>query len=498
MRTLAGLLLAAACAFAGDPVHLIVLHTNDLHGQLMPHPASPARAVLRGKPAGGFPHLVTMVRNIREQAAREGAKVLLFSAGDIFQGTPVGNETRGDAVIACMRLAGYDAMAVGNHEFDYGVENMFRLAKAAPFPVLAANMGPIEGTSVAAWTKIEAPDAPCTIAVIGLITPMTPLITSPAVGERFKFADPVATARGLVKEIDADLHFVLSHCGRDVELRIAREVEGVALVAGGHSHTPVQRVIGTVPYVQTHGKSYTLGRVDLWLDPDGWKVLRAKTALLPVDPSEHAADPEVQAIVDRYGKVLEKKLAVVVGELAAPARRARGLFSSSAGNWMADVVRDVGRAEIGITNKGGIRTDLEPGKVTMGDVYRLMPFENTIVTMKLTGADVRKLVERHVGLGGEVRAPGLEWSGMRVVLKSPREIQAILVGGAPLDPERTYLVATNSFLSWGGDGFEAFRRGAGRAETGVLFRDALAADLRKRSPVKPPAERRIVVAVAAR
>ena len=152
MRTLFGLLLGAAVAAAGDPVHLIVLHTNDLHGQLAPHRASPARAVLRGKPAGGFPHLVTMVRQIRAEAEKEGAKVLLFSAGDIFQGTPVGNETRGDAVIECMREVGYDAMALGNHEFDYGVDNMLRLAKAAPFPVLAANMGGLEGTALAAWT----------------------------------------------------------------------------------------------------------------------------------------------------------------------------------------------------------------------------------------------------------------------------------------------------------------------------------------------------------
>jgi 2',3'-cyclic-nucleotide 2'-phosphodiesterase (5'-nucleotidase family) len=497
VRSLLALLLAATFAWAGDPVHLIVLHTNDLHGQLAPHPASPARAVLRGKPAGGFPHLVTMVRQIREQALKDGATVLLFSAGDIYQGTPVGNETRGDAVLECMREAGYQAMALGNHEFDYGIENTLRLAKAAPFPVLAANMGGIEDTAISAWTKIGAPAAPCTIAVIGLITPTTPQITSPAVGKRFKFADPVATARSLVKQVDADLHFVLSHCGRDVERRIALEVPGVTIVAGGHSHTPVEQVVGDVPHVQTHGKSYTLGRIDLWLDPDGWKVVRSTARLLPVDPAVYPADPKVQAIVDKYSKVLDRKLAVVVGELAGPARRRRGNHSSSAGNWMADVVRRVGKAEIGITNKGGIRTDLEAGKVTLGDVYRLMPFENTIVTMRLTGADIRELVDRHVGLGSEQRAPGLEWSGMQVVVED-FETTKITIDGRALEAARIYLVATNSFLGWGGDGFEPFRRGTERAETGVLFRDALAADLRARSPVVPPTERRLIVAKPAR
>ena len=137
MKTFGLLLVLTAVVLAGEPVTLIVLHTNDLHGQLDPQPASPRRAVLRGKPAGGFAHLATMVRAVRKEAP---GRVLMLDAGDIFQGTPIGNETRGDAVIECMNALAYHAGALGNHEFDFGIPNMLRLVKRADFPVLAANM----------------------------------------------------------------------------------------------------------------------------------------------------------------------------------------------------------------------------------------------------------------------------------------------------------------------------------------------------------------------
>ena len=167
------LLLLGAVALADEPVRLTVLATNDLHGQLDPLPPSPVRSVLRGRPAGGYAHLAALVHAIR----REGPPVLLLDCGDIFQGTPVGNETRGDAVIDCMNLLGYDAGALGNHEFDYGFRNMARLVQRANFPVLAAN---VSGARVLKpYVVIGPPRAPCRVAVIGLLTPGTPSITTP-------------------------------------------------------------------------------------------------------------------------------------------------------------------------------------------------------------------------------------------------------------------------------------------------------------------------------
>ena len=231
----------------------------------------------------------------------------------------------------------------------------------------------------------------------------------PAVGRAYKFADPIATTKRLVREIKADLYIVVSHCGIDVEKKLAESVPQLALVVGGHSHTPITHTFGTVLVSQTHAKSLSLGRVDIELDPDTWKVLKARATLLPVDPQTTPADPAVKAVIDKHRAVLGKKLQEVLGTLTEPARRKRGKFSSTAGNWMTDVIRDVGKAQIGFTNKGGLRADLEAGKVTLSDVYRLMPFENVVVSMDLTGSDVRSLILKHLS-----KRHSLEWSGMRV------------------------------------------------------------------------------------
>jgi len=362
---------------------------------------------------------------------------------------------------------------------------MARLVGRARFPILAAN---VSGAKVLKpYVVFAPPKTPCRVAVIGLITTSTPYITTPGVTGGLEFADPVPVVRALVKEIDADLFVVTSHLGRDDELRLARAVPELALICGGHSHTPYVRKIGKTLVLQTQGRSITLARADLDLDPDGWRVVRSKGEFLPVDPRAAPPDRRVQEIVDRYGADLATRMKEVVGELAAPLRRARGRVSSSAGNWMADVIRRQGRAEIGFMNKGGIRCDLEAGDVTAGDVYRIMPFDNTVVAMDLTGAEVRAILERN---SAEGRRSGLEWSGLVVEIERDGRLAAVRVGDAPLDDEHTYRVATNSFVAAGGDGFMTFREGR-RREIGPLVRDALAKDLAARSPLTPPAAQRL-------
>lgn len=495
MRRLLTLLFLAAAALGGDPVHLVVLHTNDLHGQLEPLPPSPAT---RNRPAGGFAHLATMVRGARREAEERHAGFLLLDGGDIFQGTPLGNETRGDAVIEAMNALTYDAGALGNHEFDYGLKNLERLAGKADFPILAANLS--GARNVKPYVLLGPPRVPCRVCVIGLITPGTPSITTRGTTDGCRFADPAPVVRGILKEVEADLFVVVSHLGRDDERRLAQEVDGLALILGGHSHTPYVEKIGGTLLVQTQGRGVALARADLDLDPDTWKVVAARGELLPVDPGATEPDLAIARIIERYGRDLDVKLKEVVGELAAPARRRRGLSSSSAGNWLADVTRRAGGAEIGFMNKGGIRCELEAGPVTRGDVYRIMPFENVVVSMDLTGAEVRALLERHLRPGA---FPALEWSGLEVEVvqgggDGEYELGAVRAGGRPLDPERTYRVAANSFLASGGDGFVVFRDGRNRKEDGRLFRDAIAADLAERSPVTPPAEERLKVVAAAK
>jgi len=487
------LLLLGALAFAGGNERVVVVFTNDLHGQMEPLPASPLRPFLQTQEAGGYAHEATMIRAARREAAEAKASFVLLDAGDIYQGTPIGNETRGEAMVAAMNTLDYDAMELGNHEFDYGVGNVVRLVKQAKFPVLAANASGIR--EVKPYVVLAPPRVPCRIAVIGLITTETPRITGPGATKGVRFSDPAETVRALMKEVEADLYIVVSHMGRDADLKLAADVPGIALIAGGHSHTPVnERVNGTL-VLQTHAKSLSLARADLTLDPKGWKVVDAKGQLLPVDPRAAPADPAVAAVIDKYGKDLDARLKEVVGELLGPARRDDG----TAGNWMTDVIARVGKAEIGFMNRGGIRADLEKGRVTRADCYRIMPFDNDVVSMDLTGKEIRELLERHFGNASSPYR--LDWSGLAVDVEGAGEtyrVVAIEAGGKPLEDARTYRVATNSFLAAGGDGFEAFRRGRNTASAGVLIRDALANDLLKHSPLTPPTDERVRIRETAR
>ncbi|MDH3591865.1 MAG: bifunctional metallophosphatase/5'-nucleotidase [Planctomycetota bacterium] len=488
MRVIGLLLALAAAAVADEPVRLILLHTNDVHGQLRPLPPSPRRGFLRTKPAGGFAHLATMVRNIRKTAKASGAFTLLLDGGDIYQGTPIGNESRGKAVVDAMNALGYDAGALGNHEFDFGRKVLDALIDRATFPFLAANMSGHE--KIKPYIVIDKPRAPCKIAIIGLITPATPYITTRTATKGLSFTDPIPVLRALRKEVVADLYVVVSHCGKDDEFKMARNVDGIAAIIGGHSHSPyVVNIEGTVA-VQTHTRSLSLGRIDLELDPESFAVRSGAGRQLIVDPGAVPADPAITKIIEHYGKDLDKKLEEVVGTVTGPLRRDRRHRSCSAGNWMADVMRTSGKADIGFMNKGGVRAEIEAGDVTFGDVYRIMPFDNVVTAMDLTGAEVLALLTRHFATRG-----ALDWSGLAVDVvpgKKGYRVAAVTVGGVALDPKKTYRVATNSFMAAGGDGYKTFRAGRNRF-FGRLVREALADDLRARSPLTPPAEQRLRV-----
>ena len=497
---LTALFVLACLVGAEEPVRLTVLHTNDLHGQLRPLPPSPVRPVLRGKAAGGFAHLATLVNLHRDAARARGEAVLLLDAGDLFQGTPIGNETRGLAVVEVMNRLRYTAAALGNHEFDYGIEAMLALARKARFPFLAANLSRPKGDlkPVLPYVVLEPPGVPCKIALIGLITPQTPMMTAPIIGRTLRFADPTATLRSLLKEIDAELIIVVSHLGLQADRELADTVPGIHLIVGGHSHTPAHEMRGGVCLVQTHSRGMTLGKVELEFEPATRKLRGASSRLIEVDPTETKADPQIARTIEVYGLRLKEKLARVVGSLTEPLRRTRGLASSTAGNWFTDVIRREGQAMVAFQNKGGIRCDLEPGEVTAEDIYRIMPFENTVVAMDLKGSAIRALVERHLAGSGY---PGLEWSGMRV--EAVREGERLIpirieVDGRLLEDDAVYRVATNSFLAFGGDGFVEFRAGENRSETGQFLRDVLGADLARRSPFAPAPTERLMLPAGAR
>ena len=505
-RILAGLALAAAAALAGDaaraadsrPRAVTILYTTDFHSAFDPIPAY----WLPGSPKlGGAPQLATMVRDIR----RREETVFLFDAGDMFTGM-LSNLTRGEALMEMMLSMGYDAMAIGNHEFDYGSENFTRQMNRVPFPVLAANVF-YKGTTRdygRPFTLLERNGI--RLLVIGIIGQDARSVALPSGIVDLDFTDPIPAVRAIVKEFKprVDLVVVLAHQGKtgpqqtdaearpevqrdfDEDIRLCGEVEGIDVFVGGHAHrgieTPyVHPKTGTL-IVQTYGYGTRLGYLKLRLQEG--RIVSHQGELLKVWSDRIAPDPVVAAKIDGYKRQTAAAIGQVVGR--STARLVRDYNRESPlGSFVADVMREAAGAELAFHNAGGLRADLPEGAVTNGNILDALPFLNTLVVCEMTGAQIREVLEQGLSLErGLIQVSGIAAS---YDLRQPvgRRLSSVTIGGKPLDPARVYRAATNSFLAQGGDLYETFLR-TKQTDIGRALSDVLIEDFRKRVEVSPP------------
>jgi 2',3'-cyclic-nucleotide 2'-phosphodiesterase (5'-nucleotidase family) len=477
---LLGLLSCAAPAAVVDeaPLHLVVLHTNDVHGQLGPR---------RGE--GGLERLAARVQAIRA-GLEDGAELLVVDAGDWYQGTPEGRVDLGGPFLALLGQVGYDALAVGNHELDFGVAHLEELLAEHALPAVCANVfDPRTGRRAPwgePWRIVERGGQ--RIALVGLLTPETPTITD-ASTRALEFRDPAAVladALARLAEREVDLVIPLTHLGVREDTRLA-QLWGVPLIVGGHSHTELADglQVGSTRIVQSGAKARYLGRVDLWIERATKQVTYVESTLLPLRDDDELAllPPSFRAACDDLAARAATNMDEVVGCLDAPLeRKGARIASSTAGNLIADVFRARAETPIAVHNKGGIRTSLDAGPVTRRDLFELLPFDNTLVVLDVSGAELIEAVRRAIE---EPEHSGIEISGIRVRVADPGAPKSRLLavelagdsGSAPIDPAARYRVATNSFLAGGGDGY--FDAGVKIAvDTGLLMRDLLEDALR--------------------
>ncbi|MCE9592921.1 MAG: bifunctional metallophosphatase/5'-nucleotidase [Planctomycetes bacterium] len=494
-----GLVACATPPRPSEPVHLVILHTNDVHGQVLERRAT---WLDREHPPalGGLERLAAEVNAQRRRAEADGAFVIVVDGGDWYQGTPEGALDRGRPFVEALMCIGYDAVSLGNHDFDHGVANLERLIDAARVPAIAANVREANGERIAwaqPWRIVER--GGLRVALVGFLTPSTPYITHrDASALRFARADD-EYAR-VAKELDGKVDWIVpvGHLGVDESIELAKAHPELRLIVSGHSHTYLAegQLEGDTLIVQTGLKASALGRVDAWLDPATKRVLAIHAEVLDLlaDAAPRNRDPELARrcaeLVDRA----KTDLANVVGTLAAPLERAKGFQSSTAGNWTTDLMRELTGADVAIHNKGGIRTDIQAGPVTRRDLFENAPFDNTVVSFELSGADLASVVRR--ATEGATHG-GLEYSGL--VVRARRDgagklgLVSIEIGGRPLEPGARYRVATNSFLADGGDGLDEFERATERREAPMLIRDLCEWGLANRGIVTPPNEARCVL-----
>ncbi|MGI5816874.1 MAG: bifunctional metallophosphatase/5'-nucleotidase [Armatimonadota bacterium] len=484
----AALILMLTCAVWAAPQSVTILHFNDFHGNVVTPEGEGA--------LGGIARIAGAIEQIRAENAQAGATTLVLIAGDVLQGTPLSTVFHGEADVAALNHMGISAMAVGNHEFDYGMPNLHRLIEMANFPVLSANIRrKVDGTLVFGGTeRFMAGDE--MIVVMGLTTPETRVTTMPSNVENLDFEDPAETARTLADRITRTRDRVvvaLTHLGHEEDVQLAKDVPALDVVVGGHSHTMIEEAVraGNALVVQAKGYGEYLGRLDLVIE--GGKVLSHQYALIPMDESV-PEDARVAAVVTEYQNKLDDAIKRVVGFAEVPLNGNREDVRSgetNLGNAITDAMRLVSGAPIALHNGGGIRSSIDQGPITLEEVLQVLPFGNEVATLELTGAQLRQILQRSIA---EPRPFGgfLHVSGLKIVAEGG-VLTEVMVGDEPLDDGRAYTVATNAFLMEGGDGYETFTEGAKQYYVGTKLDTSFVQYLTKHGSISPEVEGRITI-----
>jgi 5'-nucleotidase len=516
-------LFAQVTGAQDDSFNLTIMHTNDEHSWHAP----------QNDGNGGSALMAAVVKQIRA----EGGNTLLLDGGDRFTGTLFHTVHKGEDAAQIMNLMGYDAMTLGNHEFDGNKDNpeiLENFVNALEFPVVSANITFPAASSLAEKVKpyVVLELGEDKVAVIGLTTPETVVLSTP--GKDLVFENDLVTVTlNAVDEItDQGVNkiILLTHIGLDAAMVLAPELRGIDVFVDGHSHTllgnaytaaadrypiPVEDSEGnTIHYVQAGEKSIYLGRLNVTFDADG--VVTAASGDSILLSRYITPDPEMAALVAELQEpvtmLAEQPINATTDVLLVGERTVCRVEECNLGNLIADAMRAETGAQIAIMNGGGIRASIEPGDITLGEVLQVQPFGNTIATFEAKGLDIVAALENGVSqlrieAGKVIRAGAAgrfpQVSGLRYSwdpnLEPGNRVQSVEVlaedgSYREIDPEATYTVVTNNFVRQGGDGYSMFNDNAlnpydfGRVDYEVLV-DYLAAN----SPITAAVEGRITI-----
>lgn len=521
-------LASAAPTMAETTLH--ILHINDLHSRIQPinrfNSTCSAEDEAAGACFGGVARIATAIRAIRDPLQAAGEAVIVLDAGDQYQGSLFFTTYRGAAAGAFMETIGFDAMALGNHEFNNGPEGLLPLLDAVSFPVIAGNLDvtgdPALNGRVQDHVVLDVNGMQ--VGIIAALTRDTQDISSP--GPNVIFQDEIAALQADVDALAAqgvDKIIALTHVGLPADMRIAEAVTGIDVIVGGHSHSylsqddpgregPYPLWISNpegalVPIVQAYAYGKYLGHLEVTFDAAGDVVYAAgNTKLLDASVTP---DATIAARVAELAGPIEAAMVEIVGETTGFIEGDRAVCrvtECAMGNLVADAmldrVRDQG-IQIAIANGGGLRASIDAGEVTMGEVFTVLPFQNTLATFQLTGADVLAALENGVSQVEEGAGRFPQVAGLRFVWSPAAEAGARItaaevdMGGtwAPIDPAAVYGVVSNNFMRGGGDGYRVFATNAQNAyDFGPGLEDVAATYLRENSPYTPYTDGRISTA----
>jgi 5'-nucleotidase len=475
---------------------ITILQLNDVY-QISP--------VDKGKNGG-----MARVATIQKQIRADSPNTLFLIAGDFISPSVASRLFKGKQMVDALNSAGMDIATFGNHEFDFGPDVLRERMKESRFAYTIANVfdkatgRPFGGASEYIIREMGG----ARVAIFGLLLAETATMSNPGTGVRFD--DPVAVGKRLSRKLrrqGADVIIALTHLTMQEDKRLAAGAD-VDLIVGGHEHELMQSVAGCAPISKMGSDARNVGRIDLNLARI--RKQRSRRAAFKIQSFDWKAvpvtdrvrdDEAVAALVEGYEKQLNASLGEVLGKtsvmLDARASTVR-FMESGLGNFLADVYREALASDVALVNSGSIRSDATygPGDITKKDVLTILPFENTLVKVRLTGAHIKRLLENGVSMAGLENGKFPQVSGLTFTYDATRpvgsRVTSIDIGGKPFEPDRSYTMALTAYVLGGGDGYDF--KGAEvltNAEAGPVEPDVVMQAITKRGTISPQVEGRI-------
>ncbi|MDB3085237.1 bifunctional metallophosphatase/5'-nucleotidase [Clostridioides difficile] len=442
---------------------ITIFHTNDIHGRY----------------AEGNEHI--QIGNLAT-LKKDTPNSILVDAGDCLHGLPIVNMDKGKEAIELIKCAGYDYITPGNHDFNYGKDRLFELSQMASsgennLKFLSSNILK-NGEKVFDSNDIKEIDG-IKIGFFGLTTQETKSKTGFKNVEGLEFTNPIENATEQVNELKgkgADVIVAICHIGtnnlsKPNSIDIANEVQGIDLIIDGHSHTKFEngKQVGDTLIVSTGQYLEHIGEVKLTLntsDIENIKIENKSARLIDKEEAlkyelDDSISKKIDEIKEHQEKILDKVIGVTKNTLDGSYENVR-TKETNLGNLISDILLDKTKADISLFNGGNIRDTIEKGNITRRDIVDVFPFNNTIVTKELTGAQIKDVLEQGVKLYPEKNSAFLQVGGMSYYFdpkqKEGEKITDILKDGKPLNLDKKYVVATNDYIASGGDDFSCFSK----------------------------------------
>lgn len=505
-------------ASAQRGLELVILHVNDTHAHVAGIDEDGNASFSEAGSRGGYGRIAAAIR----QARAAGDNVLALDAGDQFQGTLYYSVHKWPLLAALNRHLPYDAMTLGNHEFDEGCRELARFLAETPFPVVAANLAPEKGCPLLGSRIVPSVVREIRGRRVGIVGLANPEVSLAAACPQTRFLDAAAALRTAVKELERQgvRHIVaLTHLGLPADRRLARSVDGVDVIVGGHSHSYlgpgaaegpypiVERSPSGQPVLVVTAKRATqyLGELRVTFDEAGIPLVweGGPRELAPGD----ARSPAISALADAYTASLAAFRKDVVGS-RQPGSLPDGMDACRAGECLGGMMttdamlayaRPYG-AVIALCNGGAMRAALPEGRITRGDLLTMHPFGNMMVLREYSGGQIRAALEHGVSGEGGMGPRLLQVAGLRYAVDARRPageriVRVALADGhgraVPLDPGMRYGVILPEYLARGGDGYAMLKDGKALPSPEPIDVDLVEGYLRAHDPLPLPATGRI-------